>query len=124
MLGDNDKVCEARNSMAYASQMQFEVLRRALWAQQAQPHIVFDRKFWEQAAKYPKMTTYLHLMHQGVKVKMCETTPFVNTIGTQYVAACAKIEHACDSIRAQRQSLNTYIGIAQGEVNGVSEGRW
>ena len=26
---------EIRNNMAYASQMQFEVLRRALWAQQA-----------------------------------------------------------------------------------------
>ena len=28
---------EIRNNMAYASQMQFEVLRRALWVQQAQP---------------------------------------------------------------------------------------
>ena len=36
---------EVCNNMAYASQMQFEVLRRALWAQQAQPQTVFDCKF-------------------------------------------------------------------------------
>ena len=35
---------EVRNNMAYASQMQFEVLRRALWVQQAQPQTVFDWK--------------------------------------------------------------------------------
>ena len=36
---------EVRNNMAYASQMQFGGLRRARWAQQAQPNIVFDWKF-------------------------------------------------------------------------------
>ena len=75
--------------MAYASQLQFEVLRCALWAQQVQPHIIFDWKVCEKAAQDPKMTTYLH---QGVKAKMCETTPFANTVGTQYIAARAKIE--------------------------------
>ena len=38
---------EIRNNMAYASQMQFEVLRRALWVQQAKPQTVFNGKFWE-----------------------------------------------------------------------------
>ena len=36
---------EIRNSTAYASQMQFEVLRRALWVQQAKHQTVFDWKF-------------------------------------------------------------------------------
>ena len=42
---------EIRNNMAYASQMQFEVLRRALWVQQAQPQTVFNWQFWERAAQ-------------------------------------------------------------------------
>ena len=37
--------CEIRNNMAYASQMQFEVLRRALWVQQAHPDTVFNWQF-------------------------------------------------------------------------------
>ena len=36
---------EIRNNMACASQMHFEVLRQALWVQQAQPQTVFDWKF-------------------------------------------------------------------------------
>ena len=39
---------EICNNVAYAGQVQFDVLRRALWAQQAQPQTVFDRKFWEK----------------------------------------------------------------------------
>ena len=62
---------EIRNNMAYASQMQFEVLRRALWVQQAKPQTVFDWKFWERASRDPKMTAYLN---HGAKAKMCETT--------------------------------------------------
>ena len=53
--------------------MQFEVLRRALWVQQAQPQTAFNWQFWERAAHDPKMTSYLT---HGVKAKMCETTPF------------------------------------------------
>ena len=60
---------EIRNNMAYASQMQLEVLHRSLWAQQAQPQTVFDWKFWERAARDPKMTSYLN---QGVKAKTRE----------------------------------------------------
>ena len=60
---------EIRNNMAYASHMQFEVLRRALWVQQAQPQTVFNWQFWERAAQDPKMTSYLS---HGVKAKMCE----------------------------------------------------
>ena len=71
---------EIRNNMAYASQMQFEVLRRALWVQQAYPDTVFNWQFWEKAAHDPKMSSYLS---HGVKAKMCETTPFVNSVGTQ-----------------------------------------
>ena len=77
---------EIRNNMAYASQMQFEVLRRALWVQQAHPDTVFNWQFWERAAQDPKMTSYLS---QGVKAKMCETTPYVNSVGTQYIASRA-----------------------------------
>ena len=50
---------EIRNNMAYASQMQFEVLRRALWVQQAKPQTIFNWQFWERAAHDPKMTAYL-----------------------------------------------------------------
>ena len=74
--------------MAYASQMQFEVLRRALWVQQAHPDTVFNWQFWERAAQDPKMTSYLS---HGVKAKMCETTPFVNSVGTQYIASRARL---------------------------------
>ena len=48
---------EIRNNMAYASQMQFEVLRRALWVQQARPQTVFNWQFW-------KLT---HSVHCSVK---------------------------------------------------------
>ena len=50
---------EIRNNMTYASQMKFEVLRRALWVQQAQPQTVLDWKLWEKASRDPKMTAYL-----------------------------------------------------------------
>ena len=101
-----------------ASQMQFEVLRRALWAQQAKPQTVFDWRFWEQAAQDPKMTAYLN---HGVKAKMCETTPFVNTVGAHYAASRAHIEQACDSLRNQGQSVNTCIGLLNGTVHPVTE---
>ena len=61
---------EVRSNMAYAIQMQFEVQRCALWAQQVKPNIVFDWKFWQRAAQDPKITWYLQ---QGVKAKMRET---------------------------------------------------
>ena len=99
---------EIRNNMAYASQMQFEVLRRALWVQQAYPDTVFNWQFWERAAHDPKMTSYLS---HGVKAKMCETTPFVNSVGTQYIASRAQIERACDSLRQQGSSMKKTIGL-------------
>ena len=107
---------EIRNNMAYASQMQFEVLRRALWVQQAKPQTVFDWKFWEKAAHDPKMTAYLN---HGAKAKMCETTPFVNAVGARYVASRAYIEQACDSLRSQGQSITTWHGVVypMGESN-------
>ena len=104
---------EIRNNMAYASQMQFEVLRRALWVQQAQPQTVFNWQFWERAAQDPKMTSYLS---HGVKAKMCETTPFVNTVGTHYVASRAQIEQACDSLRQQGSSKVSTIGLSKVDV--------
>ena len=94
--------------MAYASQMQFEVLRRALWVQQAHPDTVFNWHLWERAAQDPKMTSYLA---HGVKAKICETTPFVNSVGTQYIASRAQIERACDSLRQQGSSKKTTIGL-------------
>ena len=51
-----------------------------------------------------------------VKAKMCETTPFVNTVGAQYVASRAQIEQACDSLRHQGKSMVTKIGLFQGDV--------
>ena len=89
---------EIRNNMAFASHIQFKVLRRALWVQQTQPQTVFDWKFWERAARDAKMTAFLN---HGVKVKQCETTSFVNSVGSQYIAARAQVELACDSIRNQ-----------------------
>ena len=104
---------EIRNNMAYASQMQFEVLRRALWVQQAQPDTIFNWQFWERAAQDPKMTSYLS---SGVKAKMCETTPFVNSVGTQYIASRAQIEQACDSLRQQGRSMCQAVGLVKGDL--------
>ena len=109
---------EIRNNMAYASQVQFEVLRRALWAQQARPQTVFNWQFWERAAQDPKMTAYLN---HGVKAKMCEATPFVNTVGAHYVASRAHIEQTCDSLRRQGQSMLTRIGLSKGDVHPLAE---
>ena len=99
--------------MAYASQMQFEVLRRALWVQQAHPDTVFDWQFWSKAAQDPKMTSY---PSHGVKAKMCETTPFVNSVGTQYIASRAQIEQACDSLRQQGHSVCQSIGLTRDDL--------
>ena len=99
--------------MAYASQMQFEVLRRALWVQQAHPDTVFNWQFWERAAQDPKMTSYLS---HGVKAKMCETIPFVNSVGTQYIASRAQIEQACDSLRQQGGSMHKSIGLTKDDL--------
>ena len=104
---------EIRNNMAYASQMQFEVLRRALWVQQAHPDTVFNWQLWERAAQDPKMTSYLS---NGVKAKMCETTPFVNSVGTQYIASRAQIEQACDSLRQQGSSMQFAVGLVKGDL--------
>ena len=104
--------------MAYATQMQFEVLRRALWVQQARPQTVFNWQFWEKAAQDPKMTAYISIM---VKAKMCETTPFVNTVGAHYVASRAHIEEACDSLRSQGQSMTTHVGLFKGDVHPIGE---
>ena len=104
---------EIRNNVAYASQMQVEVLRRALWVQQAHPETIFNWQFWERAAHDPKMTSYLT---HGVKAKMCETIPFVNTVGTQYVASRTQLEQACDSLRQQGSSMMTTIGLSKGDV--------
>ena len=109
---------EVINNLAYANQRQLEVLRRALWVQQAQPQTIFDWKFWEKAARDPKMSTYLN---QAVKAKMRETTPFVNAVGTQYIATRAKIERACDSIRAQGPSISTCIGLSDGITHPASD---
>ena len=103
---------EIRNNMAYASQMQFEV-RRALWVQQAHPQTVFNWQFCQRAAHDPKMTSYLT---HGVKAKMCETIPLVNTVGAQYVASRAQLEQACDSLRQQGSSMMTTIGLSKGDV--------
>ena len=84
-LEDNDAL--RGPELAYVSQMQFEALRHALLVQQAKPNVVFGWKVWERTAQDPKMTYYLN---QGVKAKLCEAIPFVNTLGTQYIAARAK----------------------------------
>ena len=59
------------------------------------------------------MTSYLN---HGVKAKMCETTPFVNTVGARYVASRAQIEQACDSLRQQGSSKVSTIGLSKGDV--------
>ena len=59
------------------------------------------------------MTTYLS---HGVKAKMCETTPFVNTVGTQYIASRAQIEQACDSLRQQGGSMHQSIGLTKDDL--------
>ena len=109
----NMTIFELRNNMSYASQMQFEVLRRALCGpNQPQPQTIFDWMFWEKAARDPKMTAYLN---HGVKAKMCEATPLVNSMGSQYVASRAQIEKACDS------PSQHVIGLSDGLVHPLEE---
>ena len=52
---------------------------------------------------------------------MCETTPFVNTVGAHYVASRAHIVQACDSLRSQGQSIITHVGLSRGEVRPIEE---
>ena len=60
------------------------------------------------------MSSYLT---HGVKAKMCETIPFVNSVGTQYVASRAQLEQACDSLlRHQGSSMQATIGLSNGDV--------
>ena len=47
---------------------------------------------------------------------MCETTPFVNTVGAHYVASRAQIEQACDSLRQHGSSRVTKIGLSKVDV--------
>ena len=70
-------------------------------------------QFWEIAAHYPKMTSYLS---NGVKAKMCETTPYVNSVGTQYIASRAQIEQACDSLRQRGRSKQFAVGLTKGDL--------
>ena len=78
--------------------------------------LIFNWQFWERAAHDPKMTSYL--MH-GVKAKMCETTPFVNSVGTQYVASRAQLEQVCDSLRKQGSSM-VMTCMCSHDIDGVS----
>ena len=55
------------------------------------------------------MTSYLT---HGVKAKMCETTPFVNTVGSHYVASRTQI----DSLRQQGSSKVSTIGLSKVDV--------
>ena len=64
------------------------------------------------------MTAFLN---QGVKAKMCETTPFVNSVGSQYIAARAQLQLACDSIRSQSPALGACIGLSDGIVHRATE---
>ena len=64
------------------------------------------------------MTAYFK---NGVKAKMCETTPFVKTVGAHYVASRAHIEQACDSLRSQGTSITTCIGLSKGVVHPMEE---
>ena len=59
------------------------------------------------------MTAYLT---HGGKVEMCETTPFVNTVGAHYIASRAQLELACDSLRKQGRSKVTTIGRSKVDV--------
>ena len=44
---------------------------------------------------------------------MCETIPFVNSVGTQYIASRAQIEKACDSLRQHGHSVKQAIGLTK-----------
>ena len=79
----------------------------------AKPQTVFNWQFWERATLDPKMTAYLT---HGVKAKMCETTPFVNTVGAHYVASRAQLALACDSLQQQGSSRVTTIGLSKVDV--------
>ena len=64
------------------------------------------------------MTAYLN---HGVKAKMCEMTPVVNSVGAHCVASRAQVERACDSLRSQGQSITRCIGLSDGLVYPIEE---
>ena len=64
------------------------------------------------------MTAFLN---QSAKANICETTPFVNSVGSQYIAARAQVELACDSIRSQGPALSTCFGLSDGTVHPATE---
>ena len=109
---------EVRNNLAKASQIQFEVLRRALWAQQARPNVVFDWKFGEKAVQDPKMTSCLT---QGAKAKICEAVPYVNSMGSQYAAAPARVELGWDALRHSRMLQVAQYGIHERVIKDILE---
>ena len=87
--------------MTYASQMQFEAFRRAVWAQKAKPNVVFDGKFWERAAQGSNKRTYC--LQQGVRAKMCETTPFAWAPGTWQLRREWKLSvTSCESLERSK----------------------
>ena len=89
-----------------------------MWVQQALLQTVFVWKFWEKAERSKDDNLYLK---QGAEAKVCETTLFVNTVGRQYIAARAKIELACDSLRAQGLSISACVGLADGVIHPASD---
>ena len=93
---------------------------RKRWSSEWSKRWYGDRSEWSlqlrtqsRFAQDPKMTSYLT---HGVKAKMCETTPFVNTVGSHYVASRAQIEQACDSLRQQGSSKVSTIGLSKVDV--------
>ena len=110
---------EIRNNMAYASQMQFEVLRRALWAQQAKPQTAFDWKFRERAARDPKMTACLN---RGVKAKMCETTPLsMLWEHSMLLPELTMLTLSRPATLFEVRDITTCIGLSNGIVHPMEE---
>ena len=52
---------------------------------------------------------------------MRETAPFVNSVGSQYVAERARNELVCDSFRSQGEALRACIGLCEGIVHPAAE---
>ena len=96
---------EVRNNLAYASNTQFEIFRRALWVQQSNPEVQFNWAFWKKAAMDPKMTSYLR---EGILAKTCEVEPYISTLGHQYRLARMKVEELCMSIREHCPTTCSY----------------
>ena len=107
---------EIRNNMAYTSQLQFEVLRRTLWVQQAEPQTIFD---WAILAKNGTRSK-----DDSISQSWCESEDVWDYSICQYSGStvrCCPCSYwtglwLCSKTRT---ILTTQVGLSRGDVHSI-----